>query len=583
LEVSDTADWNRNGLSGSGTAHGGREKKEGLYWQDEELKTQTKTIAVGPNSALISRSVLFEVLRTLFPVQFVPWSGAAASCDAVLLFGPQQGEAAKLVEGGVSVCVVDEPQVGTAAAGSEIRFVGAPKVQPHLRDQTFKIQSPERIGSLVSQPGDTVIATSGGQPVWLERTHDQARLVAVAFELPAMESGKPLFPSLLRGGWIRILPLFHFLREVTRDLDWEGPGPRACFMFDDPNLHWTHWGFIKYFELLEHAKAHRYHVSMATVPVDMWYTQSRAAELFKRNSEYLSLLIHGFNHTALELLRPMPSDRRLRELGRGLEIVRRLEERHGVKVSKVMAPPHHACSVESSNVMLRLGYEGVCVSFNALMRRNPQLPWPPAFGLAQAEFLGGGFPLIPRFNFADEDSSHVYLADFFHQPIIPVGHHYDVAGGLDVLAGWAKRINGLGAVRWSDLQTIARSNYLTRRHGKTLHVKMGSRRIDLPVPAGVERLVVERPWLAITQCEELCLAGDGSECEARLSASGQTEALPVPAGSSVEISALPAERISAKELAPARAGAWPLLRRLLCESRDRLMPCRMRLKRAAGL
>ena len=91
--------------------------------------------------------------------------------------------------------------------------------------------------------------------------------------------------------------------------------------------------------------------------------------------------------------------------------------------------------------------------------------------------------------------ARIGLAAFLNQPIIPHGHHQDCAGGLDLLAHVANEINSLGEVIWSDLTSISRSNYLTRRVAETLFVKMLSRRISVQLDESVKEIVVERPWI----------------------------------------------------------------------------------------
>jgi hypothetical protein len=60
------------------------------------------------------------------------------------------------------------------------------------------------------------------------------QLDLVAMDPPKEDEGQHLFRYFHGEDWIRFLPLLHFLREVS---GWELPPPRACFMFDDLNLH----------------------------------------------------------------------------------------------------------------------------------------------------------------------------------------------------------------------------------------------------------------------------------------------------------------------------------------------------------
>ena len=68
-------------------------------------------------------------------------------------------------------------------------------------------------------------------------------------------------------------------------------------MFDDPNLHSPTYGFISFSDLADHARANRYHAAMATVPLDGYWFNERAAAVFRENPRYISILIHGNNHT----------------------------------------------------------------------------------------------------------------------------------------------------------------------------------------------------------------------------------------------------------------------------------------------
>ena len=65
---------------------------------------------------------------------------------------------------------------------------------------------------------------------------------------------------------------------------WTLPPPRASFVIDDPNLHWPSYGYLDYRELVAHAPQHGYHVGLATVPLDGWLIDRRAAALVARNA-----------------------------------------------------------------------------------------------------------------------------------------------------------------------------------------------------------------------------------------------------------------------------------------------------------
>jgi hypothetical protein len=531
-----------------------------------------KIVAVHPASLMAVMTPLLDVLAALFPVRFAARDTGTAPADALWILDGNTVVAERSFASGLPV--LDTPtghQEQELARACAVQFIGNPVVQPFLLGLKVNVTAAGAYWPFRPAKGDNVIAVSDQGPLWTERQNNGVVFRRAATGVPPLSSGQPVFPLLLRGGWIRWLPLFHFLRQLTAEIDWQPNRLQACFMFDDPNLHWPSWGFLDYRALANHAREHHYHASMATVPLDLWFTHSRTAALFREQSRYLSLLVHGVEHTCAEMLRPRPAGRRLADLHWGLEKLKELEARHGLRISRVMAPPHHACSLEAADLMLQAGYEAACVAWLLLMRGNPRVRWRPDFGLRCAEFLGEGFPVLPRFNFAGQDPGRAVLAAFFHQPIIMIGHHQDVAGGLGVLADWARWVNSLGDVRWTSLEEIIHSSFLTQRVNGTLFIKLGARKIHLCVPEGVDQIVLLRPWVSGEATEPVSLIRHGSVSRLPAAAGICVGPCPVRPGEQLTVvcevpqRALPRERSAALRL-------WPLTRRLACEVRDRLWP-----------
>lgn len=538
-----------------------------------------QTVAVHPASSMALLAPTLQVLATLFPVRFVAHEGVAWPCHGLISFDSSVAEQAYRM----GLPVLCFPEVGRpdGIAVQRVRFEGNPILQPCLRGLEIRVEADLQHRPAPCDADDLIVAAVGDAPLWTERRNGKASLRKLMLDFPELAAGKPLFPQLLRGGWIQWLPLFHFLRELTADIDWQSSGLRACFMFDDPNLHWSSWGFLDYRELAAHARHHCYHASMATVPLDMWFAHSPTAELFREQAQYLSLLVHGVEHAREEMQRPMAASRRLGDLNWSLNQVREFEDRYGLKVSRVMAPPHHACSLEAASLMLHAGYEAACVAWLRVIRSNPGIQWRPEFGLQCAEFLGDGLPVVPRFNFADQDPGRAVLAAFFHQPLIMIGHHQDVAGGLQILADWARFVNSLGPVRWTNLEEIVHSNYLTRRVKDTLYVKLGARKVCLAVPQGVNQIVLVRPWLAADQLEPVCLLGHGNMSTLPALPGGQAGPFAVLPGEQLTVQCTPPKQSQAP-FPPHSFRLWPMARRLACEMRDRLLPLVTKAQRATA-
>lgn len=222
--------------------------------------------------------------------------------------------------------------------------------------------------------------------------------------------------------------------------------------------------------------------------------------------------------------------------------------------------------------MLANGFEAACVSWPALVRWNTQLHWSPAFGMGMTEFMGGGFPIIPRFNFADRDDARILLAAVLRQPLVLMGHHGDLSEGLEILAETARKMRGVGKLRWGSMEEIARGCFLTKRDGSSFWIRMQTRQIEVQIPEGIHQVFVDRPWLSTSAVEPLVIQATGGVCRTEF---GGRVAGPILTASptSVVFSCPPTG--AANSLLPGASHRpwpplWAMVRRLMCETRDRL-------------
>jgi hypothetical protein len=185
-----------------------------------------------------------------------------------------------------------------------------------------------------------------------------------------------------------------------------------------------------------------------------------------------------------------------------------------------------------------------------------------------SEFVGHGLPVIPRQVLAPDHEGTYRLAAFLNQPIIPHGHHQDCARGMDLVEKAVESINSLGGVEWMDMTALSRSNYLVRRSGSALTVKMLSRRCTVPVDEDVKELLVERPWINGASERLECRHQDRT-CAA-IEAGAQTPPIPSPGKGAIELIAPATGARSYQEVPPPPFRVWPRARRLICEARDRL-------------
>ncbi|HEY6260521.1 MAG TPA: hypothetical protein VIW47_02930, partial [Nitrospiraceae bacterium] len=361
----------------------------------------------------------------------------------------------------------------------------------------FRGRSVETGSAVPGTPPDgfgDVIATADGKPVWMTKSEGGVRHDTCWVSRPWLKRGECVFDHLNGDRLMNLLPLLEWLRWISDYREWKQPALRACFMFDDPNLHATRYGFVRFDHLAEEGMRHHYHTSFATIPLDGYYVNQEAARIIRENHETLSLLIHGNNHTYRELAGRESPVEQLSSMRQAILRIIAVERKSGVTVSRVMAPPHGVCSADMMAAMTTVGLEAVCVSHGSVWTGNPGADWAVALGSLPATLIAG-LLVIPRFRLDRNPENNILLAAYLNQPIIPVGHHWDLADGTDILSSAADFINGLAQVSWNDMSSIARSNYRCRVQGHVMRIQTFSRITAVNVPEGVSELELEASWM----------------------------------------------------------------------------------------
>jgi hypothetical protein len=387
--------------------------------------------------------------------------------------------------------------------------------------------------------------------------------------VPTLGQSGFLHTEFHRDRWFRLLPLLHIVQAAS---GWTFGPHRACVMFDDPNLHWPSYGYVDFKELAKDAEDRNYHCAFATVPMDAWFVSSRAAGLFQKHHSRLSLAIHGNDHTHRELCQERSEKDAVALAFHALRRADRLERLAGVPVDRIMAAPHGACSAGMAVALLRAGFEAACISRGSLMNRNPEVAFPASVGLGPAEFIGGGFPIIPRFGLHSDVELQSRLALSLGQPAIAVGHHDELSDGLDSVQRIASVCNSVGAVRWSRLSAIARANYWTKSDRTALRVRMFGRTAVVRVPPGVTSIILERAWLGTGDVEGVTVEDAAKRVSGEVKYGGQVLAVPVPSGGTVNVQSVLSDRIDPVGAATRWSRPAAIIRRQGCEVRDRVRP-----------
>lgn len=531
-------------------------------------------VGVFPPRDYAARRTLFDALELAMHARFrAVHETSASGVDALVAFdetaaapaAPRHSKELSLV-----------PQRGEARAPSSISFTDSPLLDSRLRGRLLAEEV--RPVPLEAREGDEVLAATDGAPVWLKR-RDSAREMDIVGAGPAdLPPGGYLRDLVSPGRFAGMVPLIHFLREACAGSRWTPPPMRAAFVVDDPNLHWRTYGYIRYADLVAHARACDYHVVMAMVPLDAWFAHRSTVRLFRENRRVLSLCVHGNDHRRRDLARATTREEALRVLGAAVRRVQTFERKTGLDVSRVMIPPHEACSPASMGAMAELGFEAASAtrpySWMPFRPRHSdyEAPWPDHVlsGWHMTELMPDGFPVLVRRG-VDELEDTV-LRGFLDQPIVLYGHAHDFARGLDRLAQAASAVNSIPGVRWASLGDIVATSFETRREAATLRLRPFARRLRLDVDPDVDEIAIEPP--PRVDGFDDGLTARSLEPPAALDVDHGLVRLPESRASAmtIELRWKPDRATSPAGVGRPSAEGAAIVRRVLTEARDRLKP-----------
>jgi len=517
-------------------------------------------IGVSPPSYRDRLDWLFGLLEQAYNVRFCATSPERIHAGGAGIVFHEEGEPPPLPPAALLYMV----DASGPAATQELSFTRDPLLDGRFHGRTLTEKSLPLLRPLCAE-GARVLCSSAGGPVWVRRETRSGRCDVVRLPGGDWLSRVTLWENLQDQRFFIVLTLVHFLKSVLGDSGWRPPPLRAVIMVDDPNLRTMRYGEFRFADVVDAARRHRFHVSIGVSPIDLPATSRAVVEFIRRNADVLSLSIHGNDHTHYELLRITDEGRALAVASQMLRRVERFENRHRLRVSRVVVPPNELASEHFVRALGRLPFDAMTSS-----RPFPWLPpnaWTsgagPDDGLLAwfpGSFVAGGFPIIRRSGYA---RSLVQRA-FLDQPLIRYFHHGAFSGGMVRAIQAADEINTLGKVRWMSLEEIALSNLQTRLEGGTLWVRPFSRRVQVEIPRGVRELRVALP-AARWEGPPLVARVDG-----RPAVSPAAPTISVIPGSTAEIALVRDDAVDHRAFSDSRAPLPAWLHRRAGEAVDRL-------------
>lgn len=533
-----------------------------------------KRIAVWPAAAAHSRADFLTALSSLFEIEIIPLNSISNSprdLDALISFDRYK-DIAESDWSAIPILNFDGDPDRTTLG--RVTFCDASRVDPTLRGQTVRGEFSTR--TLASLPEFASLATGEATPVWRQNLRCLRHEYA-AVDICELSPGETLRERLVPGRCFGLIVLIHFLRGVCGRA-WSAPPPRATIIIDDPNLRWRTYGHIRFGELVRHASTFNYHVAFAQIPLDSAFFHRPTAELFRSARSRVSLTIHGNSHLSRELDSLGSAWDADRLLVQALRRTSRFERKSGIAVSRVMVPPHEACSETVMAEMAKLGFEAVALTSvdrvgRAVTNDSSRVVPSLTNGFGRADVTRSGMPVLIRRPLSAE--SEVALRAFLDQPIILYGHESDFRHGLGFLEVAAAAVNSVPGVMWSDLTALCGANYLWREEGAELRIQAFTRRARIVVQPGIRRIVVEpltEPTAGESPVERLSpgqvRVADSTETHIDL----ETRTEPFE----LEIEFVARGKLNPQDLRTPQLRVAPVLRRVLTESRDRSHPLRRR-------
>jgi hypothetical protein len=356
------------------------------------------TIGVAPEESYRRSKQLFDALAEHFFVTFEARPpGSVGGLDGLILLDATRELAIATARSGIPCYAVLALKDETDMHGdATVRFENCASLPPVLSNQSLQELKNGTVVPLLREAGEQVMASRASHAIWLHREEAGRAIQLVSANPPDLEASGFLSEYFNGERFMSLLPLMHFLREVTHEAAWQAPPLRACFVFDDPNLRWPSYGCIRFPELAKHAAAHNYHAAVAMIPLDAWWVDPRVAALFRAQAARLSLLIHGNEHTRLEMARVRGEADRLGMMAEALRRVQSLEGRHHLEVCRVVEPPHGVVNCDMFDALIALGYEASLVTTRQFLQWNRPHSCPAGMGLDAVECLPGGLGGIPR-------------------------------------------------------------------------------------------------------------------------------------------------------------------------------------------
>ena len=530
----------------------------------------TATVAVVPGEAKSRYPELLNALEEAYPVRFIAQGGKDEARDVEAVVVLEGGRAPERLH--VPCLVLESPSQEQRREPFAVEMSRSAQLDRALVGQTLTEHASARPAEIEVAPGHDVLASVAGKPVWSCSVPEGGVFCERACVSPRELADRDyLRDHLTAGNFWSLLPLVQFLKRLTSGHARRAGPHTACLVIDDPNVRFPSYGYVRFAELGRDAREHGYHVSVATIPLDLVFPGGWGLQAFREYSTELSLVVHGSDHLRRELDRSQAAVEADRIIRTAEARVRRFEEKSRFRIERVMCPPHGRCGPAALAALFRWNFDGLAAAEPFPWEGfTDQRDWRLG-GWLPAQLAGGGLPVLPRHPLGASLDDLVFRA-FLDQPLVVYCHHTDLREGVGAFHPVVERVAELGEVRWGSLGLIARTNALVDVGRGVATVEIYSRDVCISRP-GSDSLRIAIPRI-FGGDQATQLAVDGSLVDVALDGSGKVIVdVPDRPGEDelrirLDLPSHPTEmRTNGRLPRP-----WALARRAMTEGRDRALP-----------
>lgn len=261
-----------------------------------------------------------------------------------------------------------------------------------------------------------------------------------------------------------VAPFVIFLRRVTGDYAWHLDGHYANFTIDDPWLIQP-YGNLDYVSLLEAMKKHNFHTTIAFIPWNYDRSRPNVSELFRENSKYYSICIHGNNHTHREFgeYRENPLSQQAEDIKQAVARMDQFHRLTGIHYDRFMVFPHGVAPEATFGKLKQEGFLGTANSLNAPL--DDQSIKDPLDDLRS--FTNQYQSLLSLSRSSVEvpiSNADLAVQAYLGNPILIYAHQEAFRSGNGFIVDVVDRINQMVPdVQWMSLGELARHLYLSRK------------------------------------------------------------------------------------------------------------------------